>query len=253
MPFFSSKVTVVTEPSAPLSSFVQTMRWFGTTSRYSPKKATGFAGSSPNTRRYLPPGRTSSPHERSVMPIDRGTHHCSNSSGFVHASNTRRAGASKVRVTTTSRSDVRSTVVRFMQASLSLLADIGFVTGLELLDHAVQRFEAGVPDLAVSRDPLHLLFKPAGADLAVAYTADFFGRDEPGLFEHADVFLHAGEGHVELVGEVGDRGVAARELLENAAPGSVRERGEGGVEAGLQMLNHVVQYGGDGRRTQVSC
>src|SRR5215510_12346832 len=129
-----------------------------------------------------------------------------------------------------------------MPASLSLRVDVGFVTGLELLDHAVQRFEAGVPDLAVTRDPLHFLVEPAGADLAVAYAADLFGRDEPGLFEHADVFLHACEGHVELVGKLGDRGVAARELLENAAPGSVRERGEGGVEVGLYILNHMVQY-----------
>src|SRR4029079_13267958 len=176
------------------------------------------------------------------MHIDRGPHHCLNSSGSVHASNTRLAGASNVRVTTTSRSDVRSTVVRFMRASLSLLWDIGFVTGLELLDHAVQRFEAGVPDLAVLRDPLHLLFEPAGADRAVADAADLFGRDEPGLFEHAYVFPHAGEGHAELVGMCGDAAVAAGEVCENAAPGSVRERGEGGVEAGFQTLNHSVQY-----------
>ena len=48
------------------------------------------------------------------MPIDLGTHHCLNSSGLVHASNTMRAGPLKVRVTTSSRSDVRSTVVRFV-------------------------------------------------------------------------------------------------------------------------------------------
>src|SRR3954464_6014082 len=47
------------------------------------------------------------------MPIDFGTHHCLNSSGLVHASNTMRAGPLKVRVTTSSRSDFRSTIVRF--------------------------------------------------------------------------------------------------------------------------------------------
>src|ERR1700722_14670754 len=33
------------------------------------------------------------------------------------------------------------------------------------------------------------------------------------------------------------------ELLQNAASGGVRERGEGGIEAGPGILNHVVQYG----------
>jgi hypothetical protein len=50
------------------------------------------------------------------MPIDFGTHHRLNSSGFVHASNTMRAGPLKLRVTTSSRSDVRSTVVRCFTA-----------------------------------------------------------------------------------------------------------------------------------------
>ena len=46
------------------------------------------------------------------MPNDFGIHHCLSNSGFVQASNTWRAGALKVRVTTSSRSDLRSTVVR---------------------------------------------------------------------------------------------------------------------------------------------
>src|SRR5690348_14875569 len=113
LPSRSSNVTVVTDdPSSPLSSFVQTMRLLGTTSTYLPKNAIVFAGSSPNTRRYLPPVRTSSSHERSVMPMERGTHHFLNNSGLDHASNTSRAGASNNRVTTTSRSDFFCTVVR---------------------------------------------------------------------------------------------------------------------------------------------
>jgi hypothetical protein len=31
-------------------------------------------------------------------------------------------------------------------------------------------------------------------------------------------------------------------MLQNAAAGGVRERGERGIEAGLVILNHVVQY-----------
>src|ERR1041384_3623528 len=93
--------------SSPPSSFVQTSRDGGTTSRYFPKNAMP----SPNTSLYWPPTRTSMSQERSVMPMDRGTHQRMNRSGLDQASNTSRAGASKVRVTTTSRSDARSTVV----------------------------------------------------------------------------------------------------------------------------------------------
>jgi hypothetical protein len=47
---------------------------------------------------------------------------------------------------------------------------------------------------------------------------------------------------LELLGKVRDRRVCTPELLQNAAPGSVRERGERGIDAGSKILNHVVQY-----------
>ncbi len=78
------------------------------------------------------------------MPIDFGAHHSLSSSGLVHASNTRRAGASKVRLTTNSRSDFRSTVVRFFTGvgSLPLLASIDLLLPFEFLDNLVQLVEA---------------------------------------------------------------------------------------------------------------
>src|SRR5512144_538728 len=126
LPPFSSNVTVVTGPPSPPSSLVHTRRECGVTSRYVPKNA---IPSGSNTRRYLPPTRTFISQERRTMPIDFGSHHCLNSSGLVHASNTRRGGPLKVRVTTSSRSDVRSTVVWFFigVASLFLLASIGLL------------------------------------------------------------------------------------------------------------------------------
>src|SRR5687768_14888931 len=111
LPPFSAKVTVVTEPSS-LSSLVQTRRECGVTSLYVPKNAE-LESPWANSNRYLPPTRTSISQESRDMPIDFGTHHRLKSSGLVHASNTRRAGALKVRVTTTSRSDFRSTVTLF--------------------------------------------------------------------------------------------------------------------------------------------
>src|SRR5262245_66301067 len=109
----------------------------------------------PNTKRYVPPARTSMSQDSRDMPHDFGTHHCLNSSGLVHASNTMRAGPSKVRVTTTSRSDLRSTVVRFFigMVSLSFLASIDLLLPFQILDNLVQLVEACVPALAIPLDP----------------------------------------------------------------------------------------------------
>src|SRR4249920_920542 len=97
-----------------------------------------------NTRRYLPPTRTSISQESRDTPIDFGTHHRLNSSGLVNASNTMRAGPLMVRVTTISRSDFRSTVVRFFVGvgSVPLLASIGFLLPFQFFDDFVQLVEA---------------------------------------------------------------------------------------------------------------
>src|SRR3954468_3314284 len=107
------------------SSFVQTRRECGVTSRYVPKNSI-VEPSWLNTKRYLPPTRTSISQESRVRPNDFGTHHFLNSSGLTHASNTRRAGPLTVRVVTSSRSDALSTAVRFFDwvASRSLFSSI---------------------------------------------------------------------------------------------------------------------------------
>src|SRR5262245_33817578 len=210
---------------------------------YLPKNAIG-SGSWPNTKRYVPPTRTSISQESRDMPIDFGTHHRLNSSGFVHASNTMRAGALKVRVTTSSRPDFRSTVVRFFTGvgSVSLFASIDFLLLFQFLDNLVQLDEACVPELAVSLNPCRLFLQSARTDLAGPHAPDLLRGDEPGLLQNADVLLHAREGHLELLGEVRDRGLCTSELLQNAASGCVRQRGERGIEAGLRILNHTDQH-----------
>src|SRR5277367_285989 len=163
LPPFSSKVTMVTAPSS-LSSLVQTRRECGVTSTYLPKNAMVEAPW-PSSKRYLPPTRTSTSQEISDTPVDFGAHHRLSSSGLVHASNTRRAGPSKVRVTTSSRSDFRSTVVRFFLGvgSLSLPASIDLLLPFQFLDNLVQRVEACVPELAVPLDPCRLFLQSAQA------------------------------------------------------------------------------------------
>src|SRR6188508_3078842 len=147
LPRSSSNVTVVTGPPSPPSSLVHTRRDCGVTSTYVPKNA---IPSGSNSRRYLPPTRTSISQERRDMPIDFGTHHCLNSSGLVHASNTMRAGPLKVRVTTISRSDFRSTVVRFVMgaSSCSVVASIDLLLPFQFFNNLVQPVEACLPELA---------------------------------------------------------------------------------------------------------
>src|SRR5262245_31172440 len=165
---------------------------------YLPKNSSGFDSSWPNTKRYPPPTRTSISQERRNIPIDFGTHHCLNSSGLVHASNTMRAGALKVRVVTSSRSDFRSTVVRFFVAVglLSVLPSIDLLLPFQLFNNLVQLVEARVPELAVSFDPCRLFLQPALAELAGSYASDLLRGNESRLLQDADVLLHARQGHV---------------------------------------------------------
>src|SRR3954463_14782914 len=164
-----------------------------------------------------------------------------NSSGLVQASNTMRGGASKVRVTTSSRSDLRSTMVRFSIVGSLSLSSIETLLSFQLLNDRVQPVEASLPELAIFLDPCRLFLQSAQTEPAGPHATHLLGGDETHLLQDADMLLHAGEGHVELLGKVGDRSVGTPELLQNAASGGVRERGERGVERGVAILNHLVQ------------
>src|SRR6185503_19386859 len=103
--------------------------------------------------------------------------------------NTMRAGPLNVRVTTSSRSDVRSTVVRFFMGlgSLSLLASIHFLLPFQFLDHLVQLVEPCAPELAVPLDPRCLFIQSSAAVPACPPAPDLRRGDEPGLLQDADV------------------------------------------------------------------
>src|SRR4030095_7450972 len=192
LPPTSSNVTVVTCPLSPPSSLVQTSRECGVTSRYRPKNSMGFGASGGlNSSRYPPPTRTSISQDSMDRPKDFGSHHCLNSSGLVHASNTMRAGPLKVRGTTRSRSDFRSAVVGFFMGvgSLSLLASIDLLLLFQFLNNLVQFVEACVPELAVPLDPCRLFLPSAHAELLGPHVPDLLRGDEPRLLQDADVLL----------------------------------------------------------------
>src|SRR5262245_7975062 len=129
------------------------------------------------------------------MPSERGTHQRLNSSGSRQASNTSRGGASNIRVTTSSRSDLRSTVVRCFTAPLPLPASIDLLLAFQFLDDVVQRAETRVPELVVALDPGGDFRQAAHTELAVADPTHLLGDHQPRLLQHADVLLHAGERH----------------------------------------------------------
>src|SRR4029078_9595433 len=126
--------------------------------------------------------------------------------------------------------------------SLSFLASIGLFRPFQLFDDLVQRVEAGGPELVVSLDLGRLFFEAALAEPAGAYAPDLLRGDEAGLLQDIDVLLHAREGQVKFVGEVRDGSVCTAELLEDAATRRIGERGERGIEVGIWILNHMVQY-----------
>src|SRR5262245_34822386 len=182
-------------------------------------------------------------HESSDKPADFGTHQRLNNSGSLQASKTMCAGALNVRVTRSSRSDLRSTAVRFMAAGLlSFPSGIYLLLAFQVLENLVQRVEACAPELAVPLDPRGFFFQCAHAKPTGSDAPGLFSRDERCPLQDANMLLHAREGHMELSGEVCDRSVGAGELFQHAAPGRVRQRGERSVEAGFVILNHVVQY-----------
>src|SRR5262249_28657623 len=188
--------------------------------------------------------RASTSQDSRVIPIDLGTHQRLSSSALVRASNTMRAGPLMVRVTTTSRSDVRSTVVRFFTrlGLLSIFAFIALLLSCEFLDNLVTLVDASAPAPGVLLEPRRLFLQSARAQLARPHAPDLLRGDEPRLLQNADVLFHARERHVELLGKVRDRSVGSSELLQNATPRGVRERSERSIESGCHILNHMVQY-----------
>src|SRR5689334_11765970 len=97
-------------------------------------------------------------HESSDGLIAFGTHHRLNNSGLLHASKTMCGAALNVRVTTSSRSDLRFTTVRFMAALFSFPSGICLLLAFQGLDNLVQRVEACAPELPVPLDPGGLFF-----------------------------------------------------------------------------------------------
>src|SRR5689334_10941253 len=115
-----------------------------------------------------------------------------------------RAGPLMVRVTTISRSDFRSAVVRFFigVGSLPLFASMAPLSRFQFLDDHLELVEACVPEQAVPLDPRRLVLQPVRTQLAGPHATDLLRAHETGLLQDADMLLHAREGHVKLRSKV---------------------------------------------------
>src|SRR5262245_20366542 len=91
-------------------------------------------------------------------------------------------------------------------------------------------------------DPLGLGVQPGLSQSACPHASHLLCGDEPGLLQDADVLLHAGQRHLELLGEARDRRFRPSKLLDHAAAGSVGKRRERKIEIRSRILNHMVQY-----------
>src|SRR5262249_28701812 len=106
----------------------------------------------------------------------------------------------------------------------------------------VQRVEARLEELAMRLDPLGLGFQPGLSQSAGPHASHLLCADEPGLLQDADVLLHAGQRHLELLGEARDRRFSLSKLLDHAAAGKGGKRRERKIEIRSRILNHMVQY-----------
>jgi hypothetical protein len=199
-------------PPSPPSSLVQTRRECGVTSTYLPKNSAWAArrhrGRTPNgicppTRASLAGSRT--PHRlRYPPPLEQ----LGPGPGLEH--DARRAVEG-------SRDDQLAVRLPFHRravlpgaGSLSLLASIDSSPSVSVPRQPCPTRRSVRPRAGgTSRSTPSL--PPVGAGRAAGpHAPDLLRGDEPRLLQDADVLLHAGEGHVELLGKVRDRSVGSR-------------------------------------------
>lgn len=83
---------------------------------------------------------------------------------------------------------------------------------------------SGLEELAMRFDPLGLCLEAAFPKLAGSHPSDLLRDDESRPLENLDVLLHAGQCHLKLIHETGDRRVPSPKLIDYPAAGRIGQR-----------------------------
>src|SRR5262249_57250340 len=109
------------------------------------------------------------------------------------------------------------------------------------LEERAQSIQTRFEHLPVSGHPCGFEVEAARSERARPDAPDLLRAHQSSRLEDPHVLLHARDGHVEGAREIADRGVRARQMLENPSSGGIRERRERRIEP-IGIVNHVVQY-----------
>lgn len=101
--------------------------------------------------------------------------------------------------------------------------------------------ELPFPEDPVAGDPAGGVLHGLPHETAPVHPAVSLPSQKPGSLENAEVLGDGGERHVEGLGQLRHRGLAARQVREDRPAGGIGQRRKGRVE-GTWMLNHVVKY-----------
>jgi hypothetical protein len=107
--------------------------------------------------------------------------------------------------------------------------------------------ELPLPEDPVARDPESGLTHGPPSQTAAVDPAVPLPGQKPGALENPEVLGDGGERHVEGLGQLRHRGLAARQALEDRPAGGIGQRRESRIEGPGLILNHMVNYRVAGR------
>jgi len=111
-----------------------------------------------------------------------------------------------------------------------------------LLEERDQAVEARAPEAVMPFHPRHRPGERAAREVESVHAPVAFANEQSCLLQHAQVPRDGRCGEPERLRQLADARLAAREPLQHAAAHGVGEGREHGVEVGLGILNHVVNY-----------
>jgi hypothetical protein len=98
------------------------------------------------------------------------------------------------------------------------------------LEDVPEPVEAVLQHPPVRLDPLRLTVQPARSKATVSHPPDLLRRHQLGRLEDTDMLPDSCQRHLEILGQLADRGIPAPEALEDSASRRVGQGAEGGVE-----------------------